>query len=99
MGYIGVWFAGWLFVNSVSIEWLWNYCKFEVIFVHKFVCEMPNFVVSNLILVIDSTIDLAYKQNLNRRLKIVGDKNVEFTLLLLLQLFYAHTVHGGPSGE
>jgi len=65
----------------------------------KFVCEMPNFVLSNLILVIDSTINLAYKQNLNRRLKIVGDKNVEFTLLLLLQLFYAHTVHKGPSGE
>jgi len=60
---------------------------------------MPNFVLSNLILVIDSTIDLAYKQNLNRRLKIVGDKNVEFTLLLLLQLFCAHTVRGGPSGE
>jgi len=58
---------------------------------------MPNFVLSNLILVIDSTIELAYKQNLNRRLKIVGDKNVEFALLL--QLFYAHTVHGGPSGE
>jgi len=58
---------------------------------------MPNFVLSNLILVIDSTIDLAYKQNLNRRLKIVGDKNVEFALLL--QLFYAHTVHRKPSGE